>query len=82
MRIITHRELRNDSAAVLRQVTHGESFQVTNRGEVVATLAPARTTTDLRCVRPAKSTSRFSAMTRHAITEPSADTIAELRGER
>ncbi|MGI8948065.1 MAG: type II toxin-antitoxin system Phd/YefM family antitoxin [Ornithinimicrobium sp.] len=81
MKTISHRELRNDSSAVLREVGHGESFQVTNRGEVVATLVPARVAADLRCVRPAKG-SRLSEMTRHAIDEPSATTLAELRGER
>lgn len=39
-RTIAHRELRNNSAAVLRAVQSGETFEVTNHGEVVAVLTP------------------------------------------
>lgn len=39
---ITHRELRNNSADVLRRVAAGESFEVTNHGSVVAVLGPPR----------------------------------------
>ena len=37
---ITHRELRNDSAAVLARVAAGEELLVTNNGEPVAYLVP------------------------------------------
>jgi prevent-host-death family protein len=37
---IPHRELRNNSAEILRRVTEGESFEITNHGEVVAILQP------------------------------------------
>ena len=39
MRTISQRELRNDSAAVLREVQRGESFVVTRNGTPVASLA-------------------------------------------
>lgn len=39
-RIITQRELRNDSAAVLREVQAGETLIVTRNGEPVAELRP------------------------------------------
>lgn len=37
---IPHRELRNDSARILARAAAGESFLITNRGEVVARLVP------------------------------------------
>ena len=39
-RIITQRELRNDSAAVLRDVQAGQTFIVTRNGTPVAELRP------------------------------------------
>ncbi|MGH2366537.1 MAG: type II toxin-antitoxin system Phd/YefM family antitoxin [Chloroflexota bacterium] len=40
MRTISHRELRNDSAAVLRAVASGEIIEVTNHGQPAAVLIP------------------------------------------
>ncbi|WP_104088480.1 type II toxin-antitoxin system Phd/YefM family antitoxin [Cryobacterium sp. N19] len=40
MRTIAHRDLRNNSAEVLRAVRDGETLQITNHGEVVAVLSP------------------------------------------
>ena len=37
---IAHRDLRNRSAEILRAVAAGESFEITNHGEVVAILSP------------------------------------------
>ncbi|MGI8576961.1 MAG: type II toxin-antitoxin system Phd/YefM family antitoxin [Nocardioidaceae bacterium] len=82
MRTISHRELRNDSSAVLREVQSGESITVTNRGQPVAVLVPVGTASDLRCVRPAKQRPSFSGIGRHMIAEPSAATLTELRDER
>lgn len=39
MRTITHREMRNDSAAILRAVAEGEEFLVTNNGEPAAIIS-------------------------------------------
>lgn len=39
---ISHREMRNNSAEVLRRVEAGESFTITNHGEPVAELSPMR----------------------------------------
>ena len=82
MKTISHRELRNNSARVLHEVENGESFAITNRGEVVAALVPAGVGSDLRCVRPARRTHGFSNMTRRVVSEPSAVTLNELRVER
>ena len=40
MRTITQRQLRNDSAAILREVQAGESLIVTRNGTPVAELRP------------------------------------------
>jgi prevent-host-death family protein len=82
MKTISHRELRNNSAKVLREVENGESVAITNRGEVVATLVPAGAGRDLRCVRPAKRRPTYSTMTRRVIAEPSEVALAELREDR
>ena len=39
-RSIPHRERRNSSSKVLREVQSGETIEVTNNGEVVAVLVP------------------------------------------
>src|SRR5580765_7238183 len=43
VRTIPHRQLRNNSSAVLREVAQGEAIQITNNGEVVAILVPPGT---------------------------------------
>jgi prevent-host-death family protein len=55
MERIAHRELRNNSSEILRRVAAGESFEITNNGEVVGVLSPpsAEVTWNLRIVRPA-----------------------------
>lgn len=40
METIPHRELRNNSSAVLARVRSGESLAVTNHGEITAILSP------------------------------------------
>lgn len=41
MTTITHRELRNNSAEILRRVEAGETLQVTNNGTPAAVIGPA-----------------------------------------
>jgi prevent-host-death family protein len=45
MTTISHREMRNNSADVLRRVAAGESFTITNNGQPVAELTPTRPST-------------------------------------
>jgi prevent-host-death family protein len=40
MRTVTHREMRNQSGEILRDVAAGESVQVTNNGRVAALIVP------------------------------------------
>jgi prevent-host-death family protein len=42
MTTIPHRELRNNSAQILRRVEAGESFEISNHGTVVAVISPKR----------------------------------------
>lgn len=41
MRTVTHREMRNQSGEILRDVADGETVQVTNHGQVAALIVPA-----------------------------------------
>jgi prevent-host-death family protein len=40
MKTVTHREMRNSSGEILRAVAAGETFQVTNNGQVAALISP------------------------------------------
>jgi len=40
MRTITHSDLRNGSAQILRDVEAGETMLITNRGKTVAAIGP------------------------------------------
>jgi prevent-host-death family protein len=40
MATIPHRELRNESSKILERVKNGETIDVTNNGEIAATLIP------------------------------------------
>jgi prevent-host-death family protein len=88
MSTISHREMRNSSAEVLRRVEAGETFIVTNHGEPVAQLAPIQRTVldDLESkgqVRRATGSVGDLAVLRRArleAGETTADVIADLRG--
>lgn len=45
METITHREMRNSSAEVLRRVAAGETLQISNNGRPTALLVPVRNPT-------------------------------------
>lgn len=83
-RSIAHRELRNDSAAVLREVKSGETLEITNRGEVVAVLSPppAQGPAEPLRVRKARRHGGFSDLHGMVPSRPSAEILDDLRGER
>lgn len=83
MRSIPHRELRNNSAAVLREVKAGETLEITNHGEVVAILSPppASGLPPLQVI-PARRPGSFADIKRVKISRPSIEILDELRGER
>ena len=79
---IPHRELRNDSSKVLRAVQGGETFEVTNHGEVVAILSPpAAAGAEVR-FRPATTRGGFASLRRVRLDHPVGETLDDLRDER
>lgn len=87
METIPHRELRNNSSAVLARVAAGESMAVTNHGVVAAILSPPSTSTLERLdaagqLRPARRPlTDFTGIARVSCA-PSPDILADLRGDR
>lgn len=81
MRAISQRELRNDSATVMRQMTQGTSFGVTSRGTPVATLSPieARPSDELTL---REGTGEMDFPPGVHIAESIEDALAALRGAR
>lgn len=83
MTTVTHRDLRNRSGEVLRDVEAGEAFTVTNRGRPVAQLVPlTETVPDLPLHRPAATRGGFTQLRRHVLESPAAETLDDLRGDR
>lgn len=82
-RTIPHRELRNNSSAVLRDVQAGETVYVTNHGEVVAVLVPPpRAPGASLWIRKATVCGGFAELERTTIEEPVQDVLDGLRGDR
>ncbi|MGH3924629.1 MAG: type II toxin-antitoxin system Phd/YefM family antitoxin [Pseudonocardiaceae bacterium] len=82
-RTIPHRELRNNSSAVLRDVQAGETVYVTNNGEVVAVLVPPPRAAGVSLrIRRATVRGGFVNLERIRIQEPVQDVLDELRGDR
>jgi prevent-host-death family protein len=88
VRIISHRELRNNSTEVLRAVRAGEIIEVTNRGEVAAVLVPPSLTPYERLVAAGKvrqATGQdvdLRRVPRGKSPATTAEMISDLRGDR
>ena len=82
---ISHRELRNESGRILREVQEGQSFVITNNGEPVATLRPigANPLAGMRH-EPRVPGSRFQDIVPQQGTsrESALEALLSLRGER
>lgn len=82
MERIPHRDLRNRSSEILRAVAAGESFEITNHGEVVAILSPPSVGT-LSVVQPATRRGGWSELEPVKLDGPSVQEILdELREDR
>ena len=82
-RSIAHRELRNNSGEVLRRVAAGESFEVTNHGEVVAVLIPVPSTDPAPAVvRRVVAEPGFAGLSRIRADAPTGTLLDELRADR
>jgi prevent-host-death family protein len=81
VRSISQRELRNDNAEIIRAVEAGESFTVTRRGVPVARLTPVPAS-DLRRIKPAAPGWDATSLPRVAASQPMAEHLEDLRGDR
>jgi len=82
-RSIPHRERRNSSSKVLREVQSGETIEVTNNGEVVAVLVPpGRSPMAALRTRVPVVYRGFSELPRVQRAHLTQETLDELRGER
>ena len=80
---ITHRELRNNSADVLRRVAGGEAMEVTNRGVVVAHLTPPATPVlPFPVSRHARRSGGWSALPKVALHRSVTEIIDDEREDR
>lgn len=88
MRTISHRELRNNSSEILRDVLAGEIIEVTNHGEVAAVLVPPSLTPYERLLAagkvraPADRSIDLRRIPRVQSSSTTADILADLRGDR
>lgn len=86
MREITHRQMRNGSAEVLRDVADGETFLVTNNGQPAAVIGPpVRDVLDVLAaqgqVRKAlESPGTLLSIRRRRSAKPTAEILADTRG--
>jgi prevent-host-death family protein len=88
VRVITHRELRNNSSEVLRAVQAGEIIEVTNHGSAAAILVPPSLTPYERLVAAGKVREpegqhvdlRRIPRTKRGLT--TTEILADLRGDR
>lgn len=78
---LAHRDLRNRSAEILRQVAAGASYEITNHGEVVAVLSPPPSDGGRLRVRKASVSRGFSDLEPVRRTEHTSVALDELRGE-
>jgi prevent-host-death family protein len=78
---LAHRDLRNRSSEILREVAAGATFEITNHGQVVAILSPPPRRSQLR-VRPARVRGGFGQLPLVSRAESTQDVLDELRGDR
>lgn len=83
---MTHREMRNNSAEILRAVAAGETVQVTNHGRVAAVISPpdGRPLGQLVAAGQARPRRRpvsdLAGLARRSSDVSSADLLADVRG--
>ena len=86
VKTVTHREMRNSSGEILRAVAAGETFQVTNNGQVAALISPPTGDGLARLeeqghLRPARRPATdLSSIRRRTSTPTSQEIIEDVRG--
>jgi antitoxin (DNA-binding transcriptional repressor) of toxin-antitoxin stability system len=78
---LAHRDLRNRSSEILREVASGATFEITNHGKVVAVLSPPPGSPDLR-VRAPRVSGGFANLPLVSRAEKVQDALDDLRGDR
>ncbi|HXR41663.1 MAG TPA: type II toxin-antitoxin system prevent-host-death family antitoxin [Acidothermaceae bacterium] len=86
MKTVTHREMRNASGEILRAVAAGETFQVTNGGQVAAVISPPnrdpleqlKALGQIRAAR--RPVTDLSKIRRRKAKRSSAELVADVRG--
>ncbi len=82
---LSQRELRNESGRVLRAVSEGHSFILTNSGVPVGRIIPLDAPSPaLTIARPSRRTGGWAALgiQRKAAAQPLAQILDDLRGDR
>ena len=88
MTTIPHRELRNQSSKILERVKNGETIDVTNNGEVAATLIPPAASPFERLLlsgsvrQASQNPADFRLLHRVASEAGTPEILADLRGDR
>ena len=88
MTTIPHREFRNQSSKILERVKNGETIDVTNNGEVAATLIPPATSPLERLLlsgsvrRASANPVDFQLLARVQSDASTAEILSDLRGDR
>jgi prevent-host-death family protein len=77
---LAHRDLRNRSAEILRDVAAGATYEITNHGDVVAVLSPPEPGPSMR-IRQPRAHGGFSQLDRVRRETPVQKILDELRGE-
>lgn len=78
---LAHRDLRNRSSEILRNVAAGASYEITNHGEVVAMLTPPAPDGGLR-IRRATVRRPFAQIVRTRCAESTQSALDDLRAQR
>ena len=88
MTTIPHRELRNQSSKILERVKNGETIDVTNNGEIAATLIPPSASPFERALisgsvrQASQDPIDFRLLPRVTSDADTANILADLRGDR
>lgn len=86
MREITHRQMRNESADVLRRVAAGETILVTNNGQPAAVIGPPPSdvlsllTAQGQLREALDSPTSLRSITRRTSTKTTAEIVADVCG--
>ena len=79
---LAHRDLRNRSSEILREVAAGATFEITNHGKVVAILSPPPVSRGLK-IRAARIRGGFAELPPPVSRAESVqDALDDLRGDR